>query len=375
MAEKRDYYEVLGVSKNADESEIKKAYRKLALKYHPDRNPDDAEAEANFKEAAEAYEVLSNKEKRAKYDRFGHAGMGGAAGGGFGGGMSMDDIFSQFGDIFGGGGSPFESFFGGGGGGRRRRQGANMRVRIKLTLEEIVNGVEKKIKIQKWVNSPDAQFTTCGQCRGTGQVTRVTQTILGQMQTASTCPACQGEGQVLTNRPSGSNENGQIRKDDVVSIKIPPGVHDGMQLNVRGKGNEGPRGGVAGDLIVVIEEMPHDFLVREGINLHYDLYVSLPDAILGKQIEVPTVNGKARIKLEPGVQSGRILRLKGKGVPNVERYGTGDLLVHVNVWTPKNVSGEVKKFFESHRDSDIFQPNPSKEDKSFFDKVKDMFSQ
>lgn len=374
MAEKRDYYEVLGVSKNADDAEIKKAYRKLALKYHPDRNPDDAQAEANFKEAAEAYEVLSNKEKRAKYDRFGHAGMGGAASGGFGGGMSMDDIFSQFGDIFGGGGSPFDSFFGGGGGGRRRRQGANMRVRIKLTLEEIVQGVEKKIKVQKWVNSPDAQFTTCSQCRGTGQVTRVTQTILGQMQTASTCPACQGEGQVLTHRPNGSNEHGQIRKDDVVSIKIPPGVHDGMQLNVRGKGNDGPRGGVAGDLIVVIEEIPHEFLVREGINLHYDLYVSLPDAILGKQIEVPTVSGKARIKLEPGVQSGRILRLKGKGVPNVERFGTGDLLVHVNVWTPKNVSGEIKKFFENHRDDEAFQPKPSSEDKSFFDKVKDMFS-
>jgi len=373
MAGKRDYYEVLGVSKNADDAEIKKAYRKLALKYHPDRNPDDAQAEANFKEAAEAYEVLSNKEKRAKYDRFGHAGMGGAASGGFGGGMSMDDIFSQFGDIFGGGGSPFDSFFGGGGG-RRRRQGANMRVRIKLTLEEIVQGVEKKIKVQKWVNSPDAQFTTCSQCRGTGQVTRVTQTILGQMQTASTCPACQGEGQVLTHRPNGSNEHGQIRKDDVVSIKIPPGVHDGMQLNVRGKGNDGPRGGVAGDLIVVIEEIPHDFLVREGINLHYDLYVSLPDAILGKQIEVPTVSGKARIKLEPGVQSGRILRLKGKGVPNVERFGTGDLLVHVNVWTPKNVSGDIKKFFESHRDDEAFQPKPSSEDKSFFDKVKDMFS-
>jgi len=375
MSEKRDYYEVLGVSKNADASEIKKAYRKLALKYHPDRNPDNEEAEAQFKEAAEAYEVLSDEQKRAKYDRFGHAGMGANTGFG-GGGMSMDDIFSQFGDIFGGGGgSPFDSFFGGGGRGRSRvRKGSNLRVRLKLTLEEVVNGVEKKIKVQKWVNSPNATFTTCSTCRGTGQVTRVTNTILGQMQTASTCPTCHGDGQVVENRPPGSNQDGQIQKEEVISIKIPAGVTDGMQLNIRGKGNEGPKGGQAGDLIVVIEEQEHESLIREGSNLHFDLYVSIPEAVLGGHKEIPTVSGKARIKIDAGVQSGKILRLKGKGIPNVDGYGSGDLLVHVNVWTPKNINGDLKKFFEEHKDDKAFQPKPTKTDRSFFDKVKEMFS-
>jgi molecular chaperone DnaJ len=370
---KRDYYEVLGISKNADAQEIKKAYRKLALKYHPDKNPDDKDSEEKFKEAAEAYEVLSNADKKAKYDRFGHAGMGqGAAG--FGGGMSMDDIFSQFGDIFGGGGSPFESFFGGQqgrGGGARSRRGSNLRIRVKLTLEEMSDGVEKTIKVLKWVNDPKATFKTCPSCKGTGGVTRITNTILGQMQTTSTCPTCQGDGKISEGR--GGNPEGLERQEEVVTIKIPAGVAEGMQLNVRGKGNAGPKGGPAGDLLVVIEEEPHLTLVREGNNLHYELHISWPDAALGTQVEVPILGGSAKMKLEEGVQSGKVLRLKGKGMPDVNGYGRGDLLVHINVWTPQNLTKEQRAFLESQRTAANFIPKPDKNTKSFFDKVKDMF--
>ncbi len=377
---KRDYYDILGVDKNADASAIKKAYRKLAIKYHPDKNPDDKEAETKFKEAAEAYEVLSNPEKRQRYDQFGHAGMGGAAGGGgFGGGMNMEDIFDQFGDIFGGafGGGGFGGFGGGGGrgrGGRRVFKGSNLRVRVKLSLEEIANGVEKKMRIKRQVPADGVEFKSCPTCKGSGQTYRVTNTILGQMQTSTTCPTCNGLGQVIKNKPSAADEYGMVRKEETVSVKIPPGVVDGMQLKVAGKGNSGPLNGVNGDLIVVIEEEKHAELERDGNNLHYELYISIPEAVLGTKTEVPTISGKARIKLDPGTQSGKILRLRHKGLPSVEGYGTGDLLVHVNVWTPKNISEEHKAAFENMMHDPEFKPAPGKGDKSFFDKVKEMFS-
>lgn len=380
MSSKRDFYEILGLSKNASDAEIKKAYRKLAIKYHPDKNPNDSEAEAKFKEAAEAYEVLSDKQKRERYDRFGHAGMGGAAsgGGGFGGGMSMDDIFEQFGDIFGGafgGGGGFGGFGGrGGGGGRRVFKGSNLRVRVKLTLEEIANGATKKLRIKRLVPADGVTFDTCNTCGGRGQVNRVTNTILGQMQTASTCPNCNGLGKTINKKPAGADEHGMIRKEDVVEVKIPAGVAEGMQLKVAGKGNAGPLDGVNGDLLVQIEEVEHEELQRDGQNLHYDLYISLPDAVLGTKVDVPTVSGKARIKLDPGTQSGKILRLRNKGLPSVESYGTGDLLVHINVWTPKNIDSKYRKMFEEMQNDASFNPNPDRSDKSFFDKVKEMFS-
>lgn len=375
---KRDYYDVLGISKSASADEIKKAYRKLAIKFHPDKNPDDKEAEGKFKEGAEAYEVLSNAEKKAKYDRFGHAGMGGAGQGGFGGGgMNMDDIFSQFGDIFGGGfggGGGFSGFGGQQGGGRRVFKGSNLRVRVKLTLEEIVNGTEKKIKIKRQVPADGVTFRTCTTCGGSGQVSRVTNTILGQMRSNSACPTCNGLGKQIDQKPSGADNMGMTRKEDTVSIKIPAGVVDGMQLKMAGKGNAGPMDGVNGDLIVVIEEIESDTLVRDGNNLHYDLYISLPDAVLGTKVDIPTVSGKARISLDAGVQSGKTLRLRNKGVPSVEGYGQGDLLVHINVWTPQTINKEQKEFFERLQNEDNFKPDPGRGDKSFFDKVKEMFS-
>ncbi len=371
---KRDYYEILGVSKSATEKELKKAYRKLAIKHHPDKNPNDKNAEAMFKEAAEAYEVLSDSNKRARYDQYGHAGFeGGGYGGGFGGGgMNMDDIFSQFGDIFGsafGGGSGF----GGSRGGRRRSRGSNLRVRVKLTLEEIANGVEKKIKVKRLIIADGITYKTCSNCNGSGQTVQIVNTPLGRMQTSSTCPACNGLGKIIDNRPSGSDANGMINKEDTVSIKIPAGVEDGMQLSVSGKGNFAPIDGIAGDLIVVIEEVSHEFFNRDGKNLHYDLYISYSDAVLGSNPEIQTISSKVKIKLEAGIQSGKILRLRGKGLPSVESYGTGDLLVHVNVWTPQELTKDQKKFFESNRDQNSFQPAPDKKNKSFFDKVKEMF--
>lgn len=372
---KRDYYEVLGVSKGASESEIKKAYRKMALKFHPDKNPDNKEAEEKFKEAAEAYEVLSSPEKKQRYDQFGHAGMGGAAGGGFGGGgMNMEDIFSQFGDIFGGGGGGFESFFGGGGrGGRRRHKGSNLRIRIKLKLDEVANGVDKKIKVQKLVQAEGVTYNSCGTCHGTGQVTRVTNTILGQMQTASSCPSCQGLGKTIDHRPKGTDANGMLKQEEVVNINIPAGVEDGMQLKVSSKGNAAPFDGIPGDLLVLIEVEEHESLKREGQNLHYDCYVNMADAVLGASVEIPTVEGKVKVKIEEGTQSGKILRLRGKGLPSVNAYGNGDLLIHINVWTPQNLNKDEKKFFENCRDSKSFTPSPDNQCKSFFDRVKEMF--
>ncbi len=371
---KRDYYEILGVDKSASAAEIKKAYRKMAIKYHPDKNPDDKDAEAKFKEAAEAYEVLSDADKKARYDQFGHQAFEGAGGFG-GGGMNMDDIFSQFGDIFGGafGGGGF-SGFGGGFGGQRRVKGSNLRIRVSLSLEEVANGIEKKIKVKRKIQAPGTTYKTCGTCNGSGQVTRVTNTILGRMQTASACPTCGGAGQSIDKKPSDADAQGLKVQEETVSVKIPAGVVDGMQLKVTGKGNEAPGNGISGDLLVVIEEKEHDTLKREGDNLHYDLYVSLPDAVLGTSKEIDTVTGKVRIKIEPGVQSGKILRLRGKGIPSINGYGSGDLLVHVNVWTPKTLNKQQKEFFESMRNDEHFSPKPESTDKSFFEKVKDMFS-
>ncbi len=371
---KKDYYEVLGVSKGASAQEIKKAYRKMAIKFHPDKNPDDKVAEDKFKEAAEAYEILSDEDKKAKYDRFGHAAFDGASGGGgygggFGGGMNMDDIFSQFGDIFGGGGG-----FGGGGSRQRRVKGSNLRIRVSLTLEEIANGVEKKIKVKRKVKAAGTTYKTCTTCNGTGQVMRVSNTILGRMQTAATCNTCGGSGQQIDKKAAGTDAHGLKTSEETVSVKIPAGVVDGMQLKVSGKGNDAPGNGVAGDLLVLIEEKDHPKLKREGDNLHYDLYVSIPDAVLGISKEIKTVTGKVRIKLEAGIQSGKILRLRGKGIPSVNGYGKGDLLVHVNVWTPQELNKEQTNFFKNMRDDEHFTPNPKESDKSFFEKVKDMFS-
>lgn len=369
---KEDYYEILGLSKGATATEIKKAYRKKAIEFHPDKNPGDEKAEERFKQAAEAYEVLSDPDKKARYDQYGHQAFEG--GGGFGGGgMNMDDIFSQFGDIFGGGG--FGGFSGfGGGGGRRVVKGSNLRIRVKLTLEEIANGVEKKIKVKRKKVAQGTTYTTCSTCNGSGQVTRIQNTILGRMQTSATCTSCGGSGQIVDKKPTNADAHGMLSTEETVSIKIPAGVVDGMQLKVTGKGNDAPGNGVPGDLLVAIEELPHEALQREGDNLHYDLYVSFSEAALGTSKEIDTVTGKVRIKIEAGTQSGKILRLRSKGIPSINGYGTGDLLVHINVWTPKTLSKEQKEFFEKMGADEHFQPKPEKEDKSFFEKVKDMFS-
>lgn len=370
---KRDYYEILGVDRNATKDELKKAYRKIAIKFHPDKNPDDKDAEEKFKEAAEAYEVLSNDEKRGQYDRFGHQGVGGAGGGFGGGGMNMDDIFSQFGDIFGGG-SPFDSFFGGGGGrGRARtRKGTNLRIKLKLTLKEVAHGVEKKIKVNRLVVDPNTTFKTCQSCSGTGQVRKVMNTMLGQMMSTSTCPTCGGSGQTVDSKAAGVDSSGLKREEEVINIKIPAGVTDGMQLSMSGKGNE-IAGGIAGDLLILVEEIEDDILARDGNNVIYDLHVSFIDSALGASVEVPTIDGKAKIKIDPGTQSGKVLRLRGKGVKSLEGYGQGDQLVYVNVWTPKKLSPEEKSILEGLRDSPNFKPNPSKSDKSFFERMKEFF--
>ncbi len=380
---KRDYYEILGVSKNASDAELKKAYRQLALKFHPDKNPNNKEAEDKFKEAAEAYEVLSDSEKRKRYDQFGHDGLRGGAGGFSGGGMNMEDIFSHFGDIFGGAfGGGFGGFSGGQQRGRRVNRGTNLRVKVRLTLEEINTGIEKKIKVNKYVSCSyckgsgadgGSAYSTCGTCRGTGQVTRVTNTFLGQMQTSSTCPNCSGEGQIIQNKCVHCAGNGIVKGEDIITIDIPAGVSDGIQLSVNGKGNAAARGGMPGDLIIQIEEAPHENLQREGNNLLYDLYISFPDAALGTSVDIPTLEGKARIKIEPGTQAGRMLRLKGKGLPSLNSYGKGDLLVTLNVWTPRNLNKHEKELLESLQNADNFKPHPSLKDKGFFDRMREYF--
>src|ERR1700733_13029512 len=386
---KRDYYDVLGVAKGSDADEIKKAYRKMAIKYHPDKNQGDKAAEDKFKEAAEAYEVLSNPEKRQRYDQFGHAANAHSAngGGGYGGaGMNMEDIFSQFGDIFGGGGSPFDSFFGGGrqGGaaGRRVARGSNLRIKVRLTLEEIANGSEKKIKVNKQIicrtcdgsgAKDKASFQTCKTCGGSGAVRRVTNTILGQMQTTSTCPTCNGEGSQITSKCTVCHGDGVQRGEETITINIPAGVSEGMQLSMSGKGNAAPRGGLPGDLIILIEEIPHETLKRDGNNVIYDLHVNFVDATIGTSVEVPTIDGKVKIRIEPGTQGGKVLRLKSKGVPEVNSYHRGDQLVHINIWTPKAVSREEREVLEKLQNSPNFKPNPGKNEKSFFERMKEYF--
>jgi molecular chaperone DnaJ len=381
---KRDYYEVLGVSKEATKEEIKKAYRKQALKYHPDKNPGDKKSEENFKEAAEAYEVLSNDEKKARYDRYGHAGLGGNGSGNFSGsGMTMDDIFSSFGDIFGDAFGGFSGFGGGRrGGGRRVNKGSNLRVKVKLTLQEIASGTEKKIKVNKYDNcvvcggsgAADASsLSTCPTCHGSGHVTRLTNTMLGQMQTTSACPSCGGEGKTITKKCTACYGEGIVQKEEVIKINIPAGVGKGMQMTVSGKGNAPRRGGVNGDLLVVIDEEDHPELIREGNDLIYNLFISIPDAVLGTHVEVPTVENNVKIKIEAGTQPGKILRLRGKGLPEVNGYGRGDLLVNVNVWIPKNINKDELRIIEKFRDSDSFTPNPDKNDRGFFERMKGYF--
>jgi molecular chaperone DnaJ len=381
---KRDYYEILDVPRSASADEIKKAYRKMALKYHPDKNPDDPSAEGKFKEAAEAYEILSDADKKQRYDRYGHDGVKGMPGGGFN--MSMDDIFSNFGDIFGDAfGGAFSDAFGFGTRGRTRRRvnrGTNLRVKVKLSLEEISTGVEKKIKVNKYVPcdhcngmgaEKGASMNTCSTCHGQGQVTRVTSTFLGQMQTTSTCPACDGEGTVIGTKCNKCFGNGIVKGEEIIPVRIPAGVADGMQLSMSGKGNAAARGGVPGDLLILVEEHEHEHFTRDGNNLIYEHFISLPEAALGALVDIPTLDAKARIKIEAGTQSGRVLRLKGKGLPDLNGYGRGDLLVNLNVWTPRNLSREEQQILEKLRDSENFRPNPSKKDKGFFDRMKDIF--
>jgi len=381
---KRDYYEILGVAKGADAAALKKAYRKMALKFHPDRNPGDKDAEEKFKEAAEAYEILSDADKRARYDRYGHAGVdpNRGGGGGFGGhGMTMEDIFSQFGDIFGqGGGSPFDEFFRGGrgGGGRRAtgQRGSNLRIKVKLTLEEIASGVTKKIKVKKQSTcdtcggsgaKDKGSVATCSTCHGSGAVRQVRNTFLGQMQTTTTCPTCQGSGEMVTASCSSCKGSGLAYKDETIEIEIPAGVAEGMQLSMSGKGNAGAKGGPSGDLLINIEEISHEELQRDGLNVIYELFISFPDAALGTSVEVPTIGSRVKIKVPAGIQAGKIFRLKGKGLPSVQSYDHGDQLIHVNVWTPKKLSKEEKELLEKMKDMPDFTPNPGKGDRGFFD--------
>lgn len=383
---KRDYYEVLEVSKSATAEEIKKAYRKKALRYHPDKNPGDKEAENKFKEAAEAYEVLRDPSKKQRYDQFGHAGMkGGAGGADFGGFSDIEDIFSAFGDIFGGHFGGFGGFGGGnthGRSGRRVARGSDLRVKVKLNLREVANGVEKKIKVKKYVQCQHCSgtgakngsaYSTCSTCHGAGRVTRVTNTLLGQMQTASTCPTCHGEGQIITDKCSHCAGEGVMRDEEVINVKIPAGVGEGMQMNVSGKGNAARRGGINGDLLVVITEEEHPQLVRDGNNLIYNLFLSFPEITLGTTAEIPTVESKVKVKIEQGTQPEKILRLRGKGLPDVNGYGKGDLLVRVHVWIPQKLSADDKKVLEKLQESPAFQEGPSSSEKSFFEKMKDMF--
>ena len=380
---KRDYYEILGISKSASTDEIKKAYRKVAMQYHPDRNAGDKTAEEKFKEAAEAYEVLSDAEKKSQYDRFGHAGLKNNGRGGFGN-MNTEDIFSQFGDIFGD--DIFGSFFGGGsrGGGRRNHgvRGSNLRVKIKLNFEEIANGATKTIKVKKYVSCNTCNGTgakdkggvqTCTTCGGSGQVRKVTNTFLGQMQTVTTCPACNGEGTTITNKCTSCRGEGRVYGEETVNIDIPAGVQEGMQLSMSGKGNAGERGGPSGDLIILIEEENHQYLQRDGLNVVFDLHISFTDVVFGTQVEVPTIDGKAKIKIPAGTQSGKIFRLKGKGFPAINSYERGDQLIHVNVWTPQNINAEEKAALEKLHDAPNFKPQPVKGEKSFFERVKEMF--
>jgi len=388
MSSKRDYYEILGVAKNASDEEIKKAYRKKAIQYHPDKNPGNKEAEEKFKEAAEAYEILSNAEKRQRYDQYGHAGVGGASNGGFGGGaggFSMDDIFSQFGDIFGGhfgGGNPFGGFSGGNSrGGQRVNHGSNLRVKVKLNLQEIAKGAEKKIKVKKAVACSHcsgtgaeggSSYSTCSTCRGTGAVTRITNTILGRMQTQSVCPDCQGDGKMITKKCTHCNGEGISQQEEVITINIPAGVAEGMQLSMSGKGNAARRGGVNGDLLILIEEEAHPELLRDDNDLVYNLLLSFPTAALGGTVEIPTIDGRVKVKIEPGTQPGKMLRLRGKGLPTVNQYGMGDLLVNISVYVPETLSKDERKTIEKLEESENFKTSPTLS-KKIFEKFRNLF--
>ena len=384
MAEKRDYYEVLGVDKNASADEIKKAYRKKAIQYHPDKNPGDKEAEEKFKEAAEAYEVLSDPQKRQRYDQFGFAGMGGAGGFNGGQGMNMEDIFSQFGDLFEswgmGGGGHFSSFFGGqrGGGGQRVRRGSDLRVRVHVTLEEIATGVDKKIKVKKLVPCQDchgmgsadgSQGDVCPTCKGTGRIVRTQRGIFGMMQVQDECPTCHGEGRIIKNKCPKCNGEGVVRAEEVIDIHIPAGVTGGMQIPVHGKGNAAPNGGVPGDLLVLIEEEEHKDFVRDGNDLVYNLLLDMPTAILGGQVIIPTLQGEAKITITPGTQPGKVLRMRGKGLPIIDQYarqyGTGDMLINVGVYIPEHLNRDEKKMIEQLKTSENVKPGSS-DRKNFF---------
>jgi molecular chaperone DnaJ len=387
---KRDYYEILGVGKQASADEIKKAYRKIAMQHHPDRNPGDKAAEEKFKEAAEAYEVLSSPDKKAQYDRFGHSmGNAGRPGGGGGqggfGGMNMDDIFSNFGDIFGDG-------FGGGGGRGGRRQGggtrgANLRVKLKMNFSEIANGATKKIKVKKYVTcqpcggngaKDKSSIKTCGTCGGSGQVRRVQNTFLGQMQTVTTCPTCNGDGTSISAKCTSCKGEGRVYGEETISLDIPAGVQDSMQLSMSGNGNMGERGGPAGDLLILIEEEKHPQLMRRDLDVIFPLFVTFPDVVLGTQVEVPTIDGRAKIKIPAGTQSGKIFRLKGKGFPAFQSYEKGDQLVEINTWSPQTLTKEEREMLEKLQNSPNFKPAEDaaseKDDKGFFDKIKDAFS-
>lgn len=382
---KRDYYEILGVSKSSSADEIKKAYRKTAMQYHPDRNPGDKAAEDKFKEAAEAYEVLSDADKKAKYDRFGHQAFQGAAGGGGFHNTNMEDIFSHFGDIFGGGG--FGDFFGGGqrqrGGGQSGQRGTNLRIKIKLTYADIANGITKQVKVKKHVActtcggngaKDKGSFQKCSTCSGSGQVRRVQNTFLGQMQTVTTCPSCNGEGSTITAKCGSCKGEGRMFGEEMINIEIPAGVQEGMQLSMSGKGNAGERGGYPGDLIIQIEEEQHPDLHRDGLNVAFDLFISFPEAVFGTEVEIPTITGRAKVKIPAGTHSGKILRLKGKGFPEVQGYAKGDQLIYVNVWTPQNVNNDEKAMLEKLSNSENFKPRPDKKEKSFFERVREAFS-
>lgn len=385
---KRDFYEILGVDKGADETTIKKAYRKVAMQYHPDRNPGDKVAEDKFKEAAEAYEILSDANKKARYDRYGHAGIENMGGGHSGGGMNMEDIFSHFGDIFGdGGGSPFESFFGGSQGGSRRsasgQKGSNLRIKVSLTLEEIESGVTKKIKVKKQVTCKTCSgsgakdrnsVSVCNTCQGSGYVRQVKNTFLGQMQTTVVCPKCNGAGKTITAPCTTCRGDGRTMDEELIEIEIPAGVQEGMQLSMRGKGNVGQSGGPAGDLLINIEEKPHDQFSRDGMNVIYDLFLNFADAALGTNAEVPTLSGNVKVKIPPGTQAGKIFRLKGKGLPSLQQYGKGDQLINVNVWTPRTLNAEETQMLEKMRGMANFNPKPNSGEKGFFERMKEYFN-
>lgn len=384
----RDYYEILGVERNASDADIKRAYRKLALKYHPDRNPDDKEAETKFKEAAEAYEILSSPEKRQRYDRYGHQGVrgNGAGGAGF---QDINDIFSAFSDIFGSSGSIFDEVFGGGRPRSRRRNGragGDLRIKLPLTLTEISEGTEKKIKVRKFVKCDPCSgsgaeagkegYSSCPTCQGSGEVRQVTRSVFGQFVNVQTCPTCQGEGRIINDRCKSCNGEGRQKGEETITITVPPGVLEGNYLTLRGAGNAGIRGGATGDLRVEIEEVSNEYFTREGLDIYYDLYISFPDAALGTEVEVPTLKGRARLDIDSGMQSGKILRMRGRGLPELNGNRRGDQMVRINVWTPQHLTEEERDFFEKYRESPSFTPKPDKEDdkRSFFSKVKDVFT-